>query len=84
MTLYSFLNLNSNEQASLVWDNGSFLASRDDDELGYALYALGDFFVEICFSNNNTYTPTFTPFRSIKMLEPYWQVIELPELEDLL
>jgi hypothetical protein len=42
-----------------------------------------DFFVEISYVNCDYGTLNFTPFRSLGLLEPYWELMELPELEDL-
>jgi hypothetical protein len=80
MTLYQYLQLNTFEQANALWDEGKFLAQRQDEVNKYALYELGDFFVEVTYSDTDNKILTFKPFKSMTILEKYWEEVDLRDL----
>lgn len=84
MTLYQFLQLNELEQANAIWDEGEFLAHRKDNVNDYALYEIGDFFIEVTYSGFENKILTFKPFKTMRLLEPYWDVVSLDEIRGLI
>ena len=84
MTLYQFLQLNDLEQANAVWDEGKFLAHRVDEMNDYALYEIGDFFIEVTYTAHQNKILTFKPFKSMRLLEKYWQEVQLSDIQNLL
>lgn len=80
MTLYEFLQLNPLEQANAIWDIGTFLAHRTDGVNDYALYEIGDFFIEVTYSNQDNKFLTFKPFKTMRLLEPYWHQVSLGDI----
>ncbi|WP_207536296.1 hypothetical protein [Desertivirga arenae] len=84
MTLYEYLQLNDLDQTNAIWDQGRFLAHRKEELNDYALYELGDFFVEVTYSNNANKILTFKPFKTMRLLEPYWNQVNIDEVDQLL
>ncbi|HEY0056871.1 MAG TPA: hypothetical protein VGB63_16085 [Pedobacter sp.] len=84
MTIYTFLQLKEDEQANAVWDLGQFLAHRVDESNDYALYEINDFFVEVTYQGDINRIVRIRPFRSMRLLELYWQCVELGDIQDLL
>jgi hypothetical protein len=80
MNLYQFLQLNQTEQANAVWDQGTFLGHRKDEMNDYALYEIGDFFVEVTYSNDENKILTFKPFKTMRMLEAYWDQVDISDV----
>jgi len=50
MNLYQFNILDKNGRANVVWELGKFIKTINQNGVCKALYAIGDFFVEIHFS----------------------------------
>lgn len=71
LTLYEFNVLNENEKAQLVWDKGIFLHNRVEGNIGYGLYHLFDFYVEVQNDNEINEIIKIRSFKSISMLDPY-------------
>lgn len=84
MTLYKYRQLNTFEQANALWDLGKFMAHRNDALNDYALYEIGDFFVEVTYSNQENKILTFNPFKTMRMLEPYWNQVSIVEAKNAL
>lgn len=80
MTLYDFIALGKECQPNAVWQHGSFLAMRQEDGFRLALYEMDDFFVQVQYDPDKNEIVKVTPFKSMRMLEPYWITVELPEL----
>jgi hypothetical protein len=80
MTLYQFLQLNELEQANAIWDEGKFLAHRVDKVNDYALYEIGDFFIEVTYAAHENKILTFKPFKTMRLLEPYWTLVDISDV----
>lgn len=83
MTLYNFIKLNEYEQAESVWQS-QFIADRPDGNSIILLYCLGEFFVEVTYHPRLNKIINIKPFKTKRLLEPYWQDISLSEIEGLL
>ena len=83
MKLYDFIKLNEYEQAESVWQS-QFIADRRDGDSTVLLYCLGEFFVEVTYDQNLNKIMNLKPFKTWRLLEPYWQSISLAEIEGLL
>ena len=83
MTLYQFIALNEYEQAESVWQS-QFVADRQDGDLTIFLYCLGEFFVEVTFNGKSNKITGIKPFKTMRLLEPYWEGVSLEDIEDLL
>lgn len=83
MTLYDFIKLNEYEQAESIWQS-QFVADRQDSNSTILLYCLGEFFVEVTYSPSLNKIMGIKPFKTIRLLEPYWESVSLNEIERLL
>ena len=83
MTLYDFIRLNEYEQAESIWQS-QFIADRKEGDSTVLLYCLGEFFVEVTYSPSLNKIMSMKPFKTMRLLEPYWQSISLTEIEGLL
>jgi hypothetical protein len=80
MTLYEFNSLPYERQLVAVFDTGTFLARRWEEEDGINLYYLpGDFFVEVYYDTHVNQIVHLRSFTSAAPLENYTLSIELPE-----
>ena len=80
ITLEQFNQLASNEQLTMVWENGLYLVSRqqaDSSELN--IYQVGSFFVEICFYSLNDFR-LVQAFEDTGLLIPYLDKVILKNL----
>lgn len=84
MNLYEYRQLNAFEQANALWDLGKFMAHRNDDLNDYILYEIGDFFVEVTYSNLENKILTFKPFKTMRLLEQYWNQVSISDVDELL
>jgi hypothetical protein len=83
MTLYQFSALAINEQANAVWD-GTLLDSRVEAIYHVHLYAVGDFYVEVYYSNKLNEIVKIRPFRYTSLIQPYLDAMGNDHLKDLL
>lgn len=79
MTLYQFRALDINEQASAVW-GGTFLDSRVEAIYDVHLYNVGDFYVEVYYSNKLNEIVKIRPFRYTSLIQPYLDRININQL----
>jgi hypothetical protein len=80
MTLYEFNALPYERQLVAIFDTGTFLARRWEEEDGINLYHLpGDFFVELYYDTHANELVRLQRFRSAAPLENYTLSIQLPE-----
>jgi hypothetical protein len=80
MTLYEFNALPYERQLVAIFDTGTFLARRWEEEDGINLYHLpGDFFVEVYYDTHVNQIVQLRSFTSAAPLENYTLNIELPE-----
>ena len=80
MTLYEFIALDKNSKANTLWQQGKYLAMRDEGGFRFALYELEDFFVQVTYDRVANKIVKLTPFKAMGLLEPYWESVELPAL----
>ena len=80
MTLYQFKLLSETEQASLVWDEGVFIANRENQQHNYLLYQLHSFYVEVQYERDKNIISAFKSFSSTEPLAPYLETIILDDL----
>jgi hypothetical protein len=80
MTLHEFNALPYERQLVAVFDEGTFLARRWEEEDGINLYHLpSNFFVEIFYDTHVNQIVQLRSFTSAAPLENYAVSIELPE-----
>lgn len=80
MTLYEFNALSEEEQYEAVWDQGSFLLTRQLGKLRLGLYAMGTFFIEVRYCAQQNQILGWRSFRSTIALEPYLTQIDMHQL----
>ena len=80
MGIYEFIALDEDSKANTVWQDGKFLAMREEAGFRLALYELDDFFVQVHYDPTENSIVKIPQFKSMTLLEPYWTAVELPEL----
>jgi hypothetical protein len=80
MTLYEYMLLRPEEQASYTWKHGAFIAVADKGSLKVLLYQLGSFYVEVYYNCELGKIEEFRSFDSTDLLAPYLAAIDLSEL----
>ena len=79
MNIYEFIKLNDIEKGAAIWD-GDFLAVRMANDHRYALYHLGEFFVEVQYDPKKNKLISIRPFKTRKLLEAYVDMIDISGL----
>ena len=80
MTLYEFNQLPYERQLVAVFDTGTFLARRWEEEDGIGLYYLpGGFFVELYYNTLANELVRLHSFSGVAPLEDYAMYVRLPE-----
>jgi len=83
MTLYQFNALPYERQLVVVFDEGTFLARRWEEEDGVNLYHVagpqGCFFVEVCYDTHANAIAQVRSFRSAELLADYAPYVRLPD-----
>ncbi|QMU26503.1 hypothetical protein [Adhaeribacter radiodurans] len=80
ITLKQFHELTPAEQLTMLWENGLYLASRQQvDASEVNLYQVGDFFVEICFYSLNDFR-FVQAFADTGLLLPYLEQVNIDHL----
>jgi hypothetical protein len=80
MTLYEFNHLPYERQLVAVFDTGTYLARRWEEEDGINLYHLpGGFFVELYYDTHANELVRLRSFSSPEPLEDYAVSVRLPE-----
>ena len=69
--LYEFNVIDEFDKGAALWDYGVHLTERFDEEYGYSLYQLNDFYMEIKYNGCENEISRFTSFRNCTKLEPY-------------
>ena len=77
ITLYEFTALNSFEKNFVLMVYGVYLSKRVENEIGYSLYQLNDFYVEVTYNGGIDAIKKFTTFKSSTKLEPYLDTIDI-------
>jgi hypothetical protein len=74
---YTFKTLPFNNQASFIWAEGAYLATRQEEGHKINLYQLNDFFAEIWYHGFQDHIFKIRTFTSKKCLEAYLESIAL-------
>ena len=77
MDFYAFNCLLREARAELVWQQGRFLAIRQEMSCSVVLYHLESFFAEVWYSPEDNQIALVHGFESRKLLEPYLDTIDL-------
>ena len=80
ITLYEFNSLDEFEKGSALWEYGVFLSQRFEEEIGYNLYQLNNFYVEVMYNGGINAITKFTSFSTITKLEPYLDKIDITSI----
>lgn len=80
MELLEFNTLPLQYQAQFTWDNGVFLASRQNEKHIINLYHTQKFFVEVYFSIKSEGVDMICSFTNLEQLEPYLEIIDISAL----
>lgn len=80
MSIYEFNTLSLKDRLTLTLEKGIFLHNRVEDQNGYNLYSLSDFYVELRLNNGTNEIDKVRSFRSINALEPYLKGIVISKL----
>jgi hypothetical protein len=70
--------LNEFEKGEALWEYGIHLSQRTEGEIGYSLYQLHDFYVEVKYNGGINAITKFTSFSTYTKFEPYLQNIKPP------
>ena len=77
MGLYKFIRLPEQDKADITWDQGTFLMSRNTDDLKINLNGLDDFYVDVWYKPELNYIQKISAIRSVDALAPYLDLIEM-------
>jgi len=77
ITLYEFNSLNEFEKGAALWEYGVHVSERFDQECGYSLYQLNNFYVEVKYKGDINALTKFTAFSTYTKLEPYLRNIDI-------
>lgn len=83
MNFYEFLDLDDRGKAFAIWHYGVYLMCRTFNGDLHKLYAIEDFYVEVCQSSENQMASQINSFESVDFLEPYLDQINLDDLESI-
>lgn len=83
MNFYEFLDLNDRGKAFAIWHYGIYLMSRSFNGHNLKLYAIEDFYVEVCYSEHGQLTGQFNCFETVDFLDPYLDEINLDDIESI-
>jgi hypothetical protein len=71
MTILDFIALDDEQQATVL-DQGSVLASREENNYKIFLYKMPHFFVEVYFNKTYNLIQTIRPFQTSALLKQYF------------
>jgi hypothetical protein len=80
ITLYEFNSPDEFEKGSALWEFGVFLSQRFEEEIGYNLYQLNNYYVEVQYNGGINATTKFTSFSTNTKLEPYLDKIDISKV----
>lgn len=80
ITLYEFNALAEIEKAACIWEYGVHISERFDDEYGYILYQIHNFYVEVQYTGPDNTIEKFVSFSTTTKLEPYISDIDINEI----
>ncbi len=77
MDLYQFNISSHDKRASLVWEHGTFICFRDEEDNQLVLYDMGNFYAEVWYDLEMNVIKLVRGFKSLHCLEPYLESIKL-------
>ena len=77
MGIYEYNLLDTDSQATVLWDKGVFMMNRFEAEYSINLYSLYDFYVEVWYESEENAIHKFRTFKNPGPLEPYLDRIDL-------
>jgi hypothetical protein len=80
ITLYEFNSSDEFEKGEALWELGVHVTERFVGEIGYSLYQLNNFYVEVLYNGDQNKISRFTAFSTNTKLEPYLDAIDISEL----
>ena len=80
ITLYEFNALDEFDNGAALWEYGVYLTQRFDGEIGYSLYQLNNFYVEVLCNGGENKITKFTSFCNLTKLGPYIEKIDIEKL----
>ncbi len=80
MNFYEFLELEERDKIFAIWHYGHYLMTKEHGGLTRKLYAIEDFYVEVCQTPEDE-IGLINCFESIDFIESYLDLISLKELE---
>lgn len=81
MTLLEFNHIPFEEQCEIIAVEGNYLTFRYDKNMKVYLYALENYFIEVCFSPYQHKITSIEAFTNMDLLNPYLEFVNLAELE---
>ena len=69
--------MNEFEKGAALWEYGEHLAQRFDGDIGYSLYQLNNFYVEVMYNCGKNAITKFNSFSTITKLEPYLHGLDI-------
>jgi hypothetical protein len=80
MTLYEFNSLDEYEKGAALWEYGMHLTQRFNGDIGYSLYQLNNFHVEVMYNGDQNDIKKFTAFPTETKLRPYLDKIDITSI----
>jgi len=80
ITLYEFNSLNEFEKGTVLWEYVVHLTQRFDGDIGYSLYQLNNFYLEVMYIGGINAITKFTSFSTNTKLEPYLLDIDISNI----
>jgi len=80
ITLYEFNSLNDFEKGKALWEYGVHISERFEGEIGYSLYQLNNFYVEVRYNGGVNAITKLTSFCALTKLEPYLLNIDITNI----
>ena len=77
ISLYEFNALDEFEKGAALWEYGVHLTERFDGDIGYSLYQLNNFYVEVTYNGGINAITKFTSFKTETKLIPYLGNIDI-------
>jgi hypothetical protein len=74
---YEFNSMDEYEKGAALWEYGVHLTLRFDGDIGYSLYQLNNFYLEVMFNRDQNAIKKFTAFSTATKLGYYFEKIEI-------
>jgi hypothetical protein len=80
MDFNSYIKLDIDERAAILWERGRFVDSYMNEEMMTNLYQLCDYFVEVVLSANTACISEITAFKKGARLDKYLEHVSINDL----